>query len=57
MRLPARLKEVVPLYCFQDMTVRKTADALSISPSTALKRLHDAHERLRGLLEERDSRG
>ena len=54
MRMPKHLREVTLLYYYQDMTVRETAEALGIAPSTVSKRLDRAQEKLRTLLEGRD---
>lgn len=54
MRLPKHLREVTLLYYYQDMTVRETAEALGIAPSTVSKRLDRAQKKLRTLLEGRD---
>ena len=57
MRLPKHLREVTLLYYYQDMTVRETAEALGIAPSTVSRRLERAQEKLRTLLEGRKLHG
>ena len=46
-RLPAKLKEAVLLYYYQDMTVNEIAEALGISQSSVSERLKRAKEKLR----------
>lgn len=46
-QLPMKLREVVLLYYYQDMTTEEIADALGIAPSTVSSRLNKARERLR----------
>ena len=48
--LPRKLKEVVLLYYYQDMTMREVAQALNLSPSTVSKRLERAQAKLRAWL-------
>lgn len=45
--LPAKLKEVVLLYYYQDMNLRACAHALGISAATATRRLQQAQKKLR----------
>ncbi len=49
-RLPAKLKEAVLLYYYQDMTVNEIAEALGISQSSVSGRLKRAREKLRSAL-------
>lgn len=53
--LPEKLKQTILLYYYQEMTLEEVADCLSISRSTAHKRLQKAQQLLRGRLEGRDS--
>lgn len=46
-KLPMKLREVVLLYYYQDMTTEEIADALGIAPSTVSSRLKKAREKLR----------
>ena len=46
-RLPAKLKEAVLLYYYQDMTVNEIAEALGVSQSSVSERLKRAKEKLR----------
>ncbi len=55
MRLPAKLREVVTLYYWQDMTVEEIARTLEIAHSSVSLRLKRAREKLRSLLEGRSS--
>lgn len=52
--LPEKLKQVILLYYYQEMTLQETADCLGISRSTVHKRLQKAQQLLRGRLEGRD---
>lgn len=52
MRLPARLREVILLRCYQDMTIRETADALHLAMSTVKARQQKANTLLRSRLKE-----
>lgn len=54
MRLPRKLREVILLYYYQDMTVTEIAVSLGISQSSVSGRLKRAREKLRALLEGRD---
>ena len=54
MRLPRKLREVILLYYYQDMTVTEIAVSLGISQSTVSGRLKRARGKLRALLEGRD---
>lgn len=49
-RLPAKLKEAVLLYYYQDMTVNEVAQALGISQASVSERLKKAREKLRQAL-------
>lgn len=51
MKLPPKLKEVIILYYYQQMTTREIADVLNIPQSTVTTRLKRAKEKLRFLLE------
>ncbi len=57
MRLPQKLKEVMLLYYFQNMTMREMVDTLGVSPSTVSKRLDRAHGKLHALLRGRELHG
>ena len=54
MQLPRKLREVILLYYYQDMTVTEIAVSLGISQSSVSGRLKRAREKLRTLLEGRD---
>ena len=54
MQLPRKLREVVLLYYYQNMTVTEIAISLGISQSSVSGRLKRAREKLRTLLEGRD---
>lgn len=54
MQLPRKLREVILLYYYQDMTVIEIADSLRISQSSVSGRLKRARDKLRILLERRD---
>jgi len=54
MQLPHKLREVVLLYYYQDMTVAEIADSLGIAQSTVSGRMKRARDKLRILLERRD---
>lgn len=51
-RLPARHRDVILLYYYQDMTIQEVAKALHAAPSTILKRLNQAKDKLHHLLAE-----
>lgn len=53
MNLPAKLKEVIILYYWQNMNVNEIAQVLSISHSTVSSRLKRAKEKLHDVLERR----
>lgn len=53
MALPPKLREIVLLYYYQDMSLRTCADVLGISAPTATRRLQQAQKKLRIQLEER----
>ena len=57
MNLPPKLKEVILLYYWQGMTVVEMADSLEVAQSTVSHRLKQARNRLRTMLERRDSCG
>lgn len=46
-QLPMKLREVVLLYYYQNMTTEKIADTLGVAPSTVSSRLKKAREKLR----------
>lgn len=50
LRLPARYKEVILLYFYQDMTMREIAAVLDISHSTVGKRIKTACQKLKKIL-------
>lgn len=54
MQLPRKLREVILLYYYQDMTVTEIAVSLGISQSSVSGRLKRARGKLRALLEGRD---
>lgn len=54
MMLPEKLKEVVLLHYWQEMSVSEIAKALGLAHASVSGRLKRARERLRGLLEGRD---
>ena len=49
--LPARHRDVILLYYYQDMTIREVAEALHAAPSTILKRIKQAQDKLRAALD------
>ena len=51
MALPPRLKEIVLLYYWQDMTVTEIGASLHLSVSAVSNRLKRGRERLKALLE------
>ena len=55
MRLPEKLKQVVLLHYYQNLTIQETAQALGIPKSTAYKRLVRAEETLRRALKGGDT--
>lgn len=54
-RLPARHRDVILLYYYQDMTIREVAQTLRAAPSTILKRLNQAQDKLRTALDGNES--
>lgn len=50
MKLPVKLKEVVLLYFYHDMTMREISDALGVSASVVSKRIKQACARLETIL-------
>ncbi len=54
LKLPAKHKEVVLLYYYQDMTMREIADALGIAVSSVSGRLKQACAKLRKVLEKEE---
>lgn len=53
-RLPPRHRDAILLYYYQDMTIQEVAQALHAAPSTILKRLNQAKDKLREMLREED---
>lgn len=51
-RMPNRHRDVILLYYYQDMTIKEVAEALHAAPSTILKRLNQAKDKLKTLLTE-----
>ena len=51
-RMPNRHRDVILLYFYQDMTIKEVAEALHAAPSTILKRLNQAKDKLKTLLTE-----
>jgi RNA polymerase sigma-70 factor (ECF subfamily) len=49
--LPAKLKQAVLLYYYQDMTLQEIADCLSVSVSAVHQRLQKAHRLLKASLD------
>lgn len=56
-RLPGKHRDVILLYYYQDMTIQETAKALQAAPSTIMKRLSQAKDMLRELLDEAPKEG
>ncbi len=54
MKLPRKLREVILLYYYQDMSTEEIAEALGIAQSSVSHRLRRGREKLRNLLEGRD---
>ena len=52
MRLPARLREVILLRYYQEMSLKETADALNLGMSTVKQRQKKANDILRERLKE-----
>ena len=57
MKLPPKLREVVMLYYWKDMSMNEIAAALHLAQSTVTARLKRAREKLRVMLERRGYRG
>lgn len=55
MQLPHKLRQVILLYYYQDMSVNEIADSLKISQSSVSGRLKRARSKLRTLLERREN--
>lgn len=53
LRLPAKLREIVTLYYWQDFTVCEIAQILGVSQSTVSRRLRRAHNALRCIWDEK----
>lgn len=49
-RLPDKLKEVILLYYYQEMTMTEIAQIVGVSPSMVSRRIKKAHARLHGVL-------
>ncbi len=49
-RLPDKLKEVVILYYYQEMTMQEIAKIVGVTPSMVSRRIKKAHARLHGML-------
>lgn len=47
MRLPEKLKQVVLLHYYQEMTLREIAQVLNVAPSTVHRRLKQAQQQLK----------
>ena len=56
LQLPRKMREVLLLYYYQDMTVNEIADSLRISQSSVSGRLKRARAKLRALLERSEGR-
>ena len=54
-RLPGKHRDAILLYYYQDMTIQEVAEALHAAPSTIMKRLGQAKEKLRNLMAEEDA--
>lgn len=52
--LPAKLRDVILLYYYQDMTIKEVAQTLHAAPSTIVKRLRQAEDKLRTALGEEE---
>lgn len=50
--LPGKHRDVILLYYYQDMTIQEVAEALHAAPSTIVKRLRQAEDKLRLTLTE-----
>ena len=57
MKLPPKLKEVIMLYYWQEMTVVEIAQSLGIAQSTVSNRLKHARDKLHDVLERRYTHG
>lgn len=53
-RLSPRHRDAILLYYYQDMTLQEVAQALHAAPSTILKRLNQAKDKLRELLDDEE---
>lgn len=49
-RLPDKLKEVILLYYYQEMTMTEIAQIVGVSPSMVSRRIKKAHAKLHGVL-------
>lgn len=49
-QLPAKLKEVILLYYYQEMTMPEIAKIVGVTPSMVSKRIKKAHAKLHGVL-------
>ena len=55
MRLPIKLREVILLFYYQGFSIQEIMDSLGVSQSAVTGRLKRGRDKLRGLLERRDS--
>ncbi len=56
-RLPDKLKEVILLYYYQEMTMPEIAKTIGVTVSMVSKRIKKAHAKLRGALGKEDFHG
>lgn len=56
-RLPDKLKEVILLYYYQEMTMTEIAQIVGVSPSMVSRRIRKAHAKLHGVLGKEDHDG
>ena len=56
-QLPDKLKEVVLLYYYQEMTMPEIAKIVGVTPSMVSRRIKKAHAKLHGMLEKEDFHG
>ena len=55
MRLPIKLREVILLFYYQGFSIQEIMDSLGVTQSTVTGRLKRGRDKLRGLLERRES--